>query len=57
MEKQLKFSKDQCKIIYEAVRYYQIHGIAFSSESQRLCNEIMDKTFKCCYTQQEEQPT
>lgn len=57
MEKQMTFNDEQCGIIYEAVRYYQIHGMAFSSENQKLCNEIMDKTFNSCYTQRKEQPT
>ena len=57
MEKQMNFNQEQCRIIYEAIRYYQIHGIPFSAENQKLCNEIMDMTFNSCYTQRKEQPT
>ncbi len=51
------FTQEECKLIYFAVKYYQVHGASFSGPDQKLCNDILIKTSTSLYTQKREQPT
>ena len=51
----MNFTPEQCKIIYQAVRHYQIHGIAFNGSDYKICDDILNKTFDFHYTQRKEQ--
>jgi hypothetical protein len=53
----MNFTPEEYKIIYQAVKYYQIHGIRFNGSDHKLCDKILEKTFDMYYTQQKEQPT
>lgn len=44
MEK-MQFTEQEIKLIYQAVRYFQIHGITFNGNDYRICDEILNKTF------------
>lgn len=51
----MDFTLEQCKIIHQAVKYYQIHGINFNGSEFKICDEILEKTYGKYYTQQKEQ--
>jgi hypothetical protein len=53
----MNFTDEQLKIIYQAIRYYQIHGVNFNGSDYKICSEILDMTFDKHYTQRKEQPT
>jgi hypothetical protein len=53
----MDFTQEQLKIIHQAVRYYQIHGVTFSGSDYKVCDEILTMTFDNHYTQRKEQPT
>jgi len=53
----MNFTEEQLKIIHQAVRYYQIHGIHFNGFEYQVCDQILNMTFDKYYTQRKEQPT
>ncbi len=42
----MEFNQEECKLIYNAVRYYQIHGIPFNGNDYRICDQILNRTFE-----------
>lgn len=36
---------DELKIIYHAVRYWQIHKAPFDGKDYKICNQILDRWF------------
>ena len=44
MEK-MQFTEQEIKLIYQAVRHFQIHGIPFNGNDYRICDGILNKTF------------
>jgi hypothetical protein len=42
----MQFTEDQLKLIYNAVRYYQINGIPLNSKYYQQCDEILNGLFK-----------
>jgi len=38
------FTPEQFKIIYDAVKHYQVHGVNFNSKEHKLCTDILDLT-------------
>lgn len=38
------FTPEQFKIIYDAIKYYQIHGVNFNSKEHKICNNILEIT-------------
>ena len=36
---------DELKIIYHAVRYWQIHKAPFQGKDYKICNQILDRWF------------
>lgn len=42
----MEFTEEQCKMIYLAIKYYQVHGASYKNKEQEICNQILDKTFK-----------
>ena len=55
--KNYKFTPEQYKLIYAAVRRYQIEKTILNSSEYQECNEILDELFDTVYTQKVEQPT
>lgn len=51
------FTQEECKVIYFAVKHYQVHGASFNGPEQKICNDILTKTSTSLYTQRREQPT
>lgn len=51
------FTTEQYKLIYNAVRRYQIEKTVLNSPEYQECNEILDELFDTVYTQRVEQPT
>ena len=52
-----QFTPEQEKLIYTAVRRYQIERTTVRSEEYNKCTEILNLLFETVYTQQQEQPT
>ena len=38
-------TKEQKKLIYDAVRYYQINAVPLNSKNYQTCNEILNELF------------
>jgi hypothetical protein len=53
----MNFTPEEYKVIYQAVKYYQIHGSNFSGSEYKVCDKILEKTFDKHFTQRKEQPT
>ena len=53
----LNFNNEQWKLIFTAVRRYQIERTLNDSQDYWECSEILDELFDLAYTQQREQPT
>lgn len=53
----MNFTDQQLKVIYQAVRHYQIHEVRFNGSDYQICDEILNLTFDKHYTQRKEQPT
>jgi hypothetical protein len=53
----MNFTPEECRIIYFAIKHYQVHGASFRGGEQKVCEEILSKTFGSIYTQRREQPT
>jgi len=53
----MNYTTEQKKIIFHAVRYYQMNRVAHNSKENELCSDILNHLFTDVYTQQQEQPT
>ena len=53
----MNFTPEQYKLIYTAVRRYQLEKTALNGQEYQDCNEILDEIFDLVYTQKREQPT
>jgi hypothetical protein len=53
----MKFTQQQYKLIYNAVRRYQFEKTILDSKEYHECGEILDELFDTVYTQNVEQPT
>ena len=53
----MNFTPEQYKLIYFAVRRYQLEKTALNGQEYQDCNEILDELFDTVYTQRVEQPT
>lgn len=53
----MNFTPEQHKLIYTAVRRYQLEKTALNGQEYQECNEILDELFDMVYTQRVEQPT
>ena len=53
----MTYTTEQKKIIFNAVRYYQMNRTPLNSKEYELCSDILNHLFTDVYTQQQEQPT
>lgn len=53
----MKFTPEQYKLIYTAVRRYQYDMTILNSQEYHICSEVLDELFDTVYTQRVEQPT
>lgn len=53
----MNFTHEHYKLIYTAVRRYQIEKTLLNSAEYHQCNEVLDELFDTVYTQRVEQPT
>ena len=53
----MNFTSEQYKLIYTAVRRYQIEKTVLNSVEYHTCSEVLDELFDTVYTQRVEQPT
>ncbi len=40
-----EYTKEKKKLIYDAVRYYQMNAVPLNSKSYQTCNEILNELF------------
>lgn len=55
--KDVNFTPEQYKLIFTAVRRYQIDKCANGGKEYWECSAILDELFDYAYTQRQEQPT
>jgi hypothetical protein len=48
---------EQKKVIYNAVRYWQMNRVALGGKEYKICDEILTELFDDVYTQRKEQTT
>jgi hypothetical protein len=53
----MNFTDEQYKLIFTAVRRYQIDKTVLNSDEYFKCNLILNELFDVVYTQKQEQPT
>ena len=53
----MNFTSEQYRLIYTAVRRYQIEKTLHNSKEYNECSEVLDELFDSMYTQRVEQPT
>ena len=53
----MNFTSEQYRLIYTAVRRYQIEKTLHNSKEYNECSEVLDELFDSVYTQRVEQPT
>jgi hypothetical protein len=53
----MNFTPEQYKLIFTAVRRYQLEKTVLDSKEYHQCSEILDELFDSVYTQRTEQPT
>jgi hypothetical protein len=53
----MNFTQEQYKLIFTAVRRYQLEKTALNGKEYQDCNEILDELFDSVYTQNREQST
>lgn len=50
-------SSEERKLIFNAVRYWQMHKAALNGKEYQICDGILKKWFDDVYTQKKEQAT
>jgi hypothetical protein len=53
----MNFTSEQYKLIFTAVRRYQIEKTSLGGKEYQECGKILDELFDSVYTQRVEQPT
>ena len=53
----MNFTPEQYRLMYTAVRRYQIEKTLHNSKEYNECSDILDELFDSVYTQRVEQPT
>jgi len=53
----MNFTPEQYKLIFTALRRYQLDRTVLNSPEYHECGEILDELFDFVYTQRREQPT
>jgi hypothetical protein len=57
MNKTMEFTPEEQKVIFNAVRQYQMNKVSLNGNQYQVCEEILNKIFPQVYTQKQEQPT
>jgi hypothetical protein len=57
MNKTMEFTPEEQKVIFNAVRQYQMNKVSLNGNQYKVCEEILNKIFPQVYTQKQEQPT
>jgi hypothetical protein len=53
----MDFNTEEQKLIFNAVRQYQMNRVSLDGKQYKMCEEILNKLFPQVYTQKQEQPT
>lgn len=53
----MELSKEEMRLVYDAVRHWQMNKTAVSTRDYKTCSDLLDKLFLDVYTQRLEQPT
>jgi hypothetical protein len=57
IENDYNYTNEQYRLMYNAVRRYQLEKTILDSSDYWNCSEILDSLFDLVYTQQQEVPT
>ena len=57
MEEPIYATKEEQKLIFNAIRYYQMFKAGYNSKDYQLCQNLLNHLYDSVYTQQKEQPT
>lgn len=57
IENDFNYTNEQYRLMYNAVRRYQLEKTILDSTDYWNCSEILDSLFDLVYTQQQEVPT
>jgi hypothetical protein len=57
IENDFNYTNEQYRLMYNAVRRYQLEKTILDSPDYWNCSEILDSLFDLVYTQQQEVPT
>jgi len=57
IENDYNYTNEQYRLMYNAVRRYQLEKTILDSSEYWNCSEILDSLFDLVYTQQQEVPT
>jgi hypothetical protein len=55
MNTPVNFTPEQYRMIYHAMKYYQVHGLPFNGNDHKIAEEIISLVFDRYYTQNREQ--
>ena len=50
-------TNEEMKVIFNAVRYWQMHKTSLNGKEHQVCEGILNRWFDSVYTQQKEQAT
>ena len=50
-------TNEEMKVIFNAVRYWQMHKTALNGKEHQICDDILNRWFDNVYTQRKEQVT
>lgn len=53
----MEFTQEEYKLIFNAVRRYQMEKCVHDGKEYKSCDKILDSLFSLVYTQKLEQPT
>lgn len=53
----IAMTSDEKKLIFNAIRYYQMFKVTYSGKEYDLCHSILTRLYDEVYTQKKEQPT
>ena len=52
----IAMTSDEKKLIFNAIRYYQMFKVTYSGKEYDLCHNILTRLYDEVYTQKKEQP-
>ena len=57
MKEPILVTKEERKLIFNAIRYWQMYKTLYNGKEYELCQNLLNHLYDSVYTQQKEQPT